>query len=107
MAVTETLRANERNRRTSRYLVIALAVAGVATLATVAWYPYPDLQQGYAAIGGVLMVTLAAGAWWLLRREWTRDHPRLAAYQAVNVIAVIFLVVIAPSCIGSLLSAGP
>ncbi len=96
-----------RTRRVAAWMLAALTLAAVATLAVVAWYPYPDLQAGYATTGGLLMAGLSVGGFVLMRRERKREVSRRSVYQAVIWTSAFFLVFVAPTCIGTLTASRP
>jgi putative Ca2+/H+ antiporter (TMEM165/GDT1 family) len=87
-------------------MLAALTLATIATVAVVWWYPYPDLQASYAAMGGFLMTAFSVG-FVLMRREKKREVERRSTYQAVIWTSAFFLVFVAPTCIGTLTASAP
>lgn len=96
----------QRKEQVAAWMLAALALAGLATLAVVVRYPYPDLPQGYGALAGLVMVALSIVGFLLLRRERKRQPTRPAVVQTIIWTSAFFLVLVAPTCIGTLASRG-
>lgn len=96
-----------RRQRVAAWMLTALGLAAVATLAVVARYPYPDILQGYGAFSGSLMAALTIGGYVLWRRERQRGAPRSGVFRTIIWTSAFFLVLVAPTCIGTLASPAP